>query len=260
MHAKHARDRTRRAENPSSRWAVRLDSVSKQFGSGPSAVVALRAITLEVDYGSFVAVMGASGSGKSTLLQCAAGLDRPTAGVVTLGDVAISDLDETSLTKLRRDRIGFVFQTYNLVPSLTVAQNIMLPARLAGHPTNRAVLHAILDQFDLTDRMHDRPAQLSGGQQQRVAIARALVTRPDVVFADEPTGALDVRTAGEILRLLRASVDEAHQTVVMVTHDPIAAAHADEVVYLSDGEIVDTRTRPSVHEIAERVTTLEPSR
>ncbi|WP_344901329.1 ABC transporter ATP-binding protein [Actinomadura meridiana] len=201
--------------------------------------------------------MGPSGSGKSTFLHCAAGLDRPTSGVVHLGGVSLAGLNETKLTELRRSRVGFVFQSFNLVSSLTVQQNIDLPGRLSGTRAERGWRREVVDRLGLADRLGHRPAQLSGGQQQRVAIARALVTRPDVLFADEPTGALDVRTAQRILTLLRSVVDETGQTVVMVTHDPVAASYADSVLFLTDGRIVDEMTEPGADRIAEHMTRLE---
>jgi putative ABC transport system ATP-binding protein len=244
-------------EPPGIDLAARLDSVSKIYGRGTSAVTALDNVTLGIPTGSLTAVMGPSGSGKSTFLQCAAGLDRPTSGVVHLGRVDLSGLDETQLTRLRRERVGFVFQAFNLVPSLTVMQNVTLPTRLAGTRPDRDWLREVIARLGLLDRVRHRPAQLSGGQQQRAAIARALVTRPDVVFADEPTGALDMRTARQILELLRAVVDEMGQTVVMVTHDPVAASYADTVLFLADGRIVDSMIRPGADRIAEHMTRLE---
>ncbi|MEV6860017.1 ABC transporter ATP-binding protein [Streptosporangium subroseum] len=235
---------------------VRLDAVSKVYGKGQSAVAALREVTIGIPKGSFTAVMGPSGSGKSTFLHCAAGLDRPTSGSVRLGDTELSAMNETELTELRRERIGFVFQAFNLVPSLTVTQNITLPLRLAGVRTDETWLRGIVERVGLTGRTDHRPAQLSGGQQQRVAIARALVARPEVVFGDEPTGALDMMTARDVLALLREVVDGLGQTVVMVTHDPIAASYADTVLFLADGRIVDSVTAPTVDMVAERMTRL----
>ena len=232
---------------------MRLEKVRKVYGSRASAVEALRGVSLALARGSFTAIMGPSGSGKSTLLHCAAGLDRPTDGRVTLGAVELSKLSETKLTELRRDRVGFVFQAFNLVPALTVEQNVGLPRRLAGAEVDPADLHAVLARVGLGDRGRSRPAELSGGQQQRVAIARALVTRPDVLFADEPTGALDLRTGREVLALLRESVDALGQTVVMVTHDPGAASYADAVVLLADGRIVDRLRAPSAQAVADRM-------
>ncbi len=238
-------------------FAAKLDAVSKVYGRGGSAVTALNNVSIEIPYGTFTAVMGPSGSGKSTFLHCAAGLDRPSSGSITLGDAQLDRMNETKLTELRRQRIGFVFQAFNLIPSLTVQQNITLPLRLAGKSPDRAWLKEILDRVGLADRTRHRPAQLSGGQQQRVAIARALVTRPDVIFADEPTGALDMRTAREILELLRQTVDTVRQTVIMVTHDPVAASYADAVLFLADGQVVGTLPRSDANVIAERMTRME---
>nr|BFE84266.1 ABC transporter ATP-binding protein [Planobispora longispora] len=200
--------------------------------------------------------MGPSGSGKSTFLHCAAGLDSPSSGSVRLGGTELTGMDETRLTKLRRQRIGFVFQAFNLVPSLTVAENITLPLRLSGSRVDRAWLREIVSRVGLDGRTGHRPAQLSGGQQQRVAIARALAIRPEVVFGDEPTGALDTMTARDVLRLLREVVDGMGQTVVMVTHDPVAASYADTVLFLADGRIVDAMTAPTSDRVAERMTRL----
>jgi putative ABC transport system ATP-binding protein len=236
---------------------VALRQVTKTYGKGASAVQALREVTVALPRGSFTAVMGPSGSGKSTLMHCAAGLDRPTSGTVHLGEVELTGLREPRLTVLRRQRVGFVFQAFNLLASLTAAQNITLPLRLAGARPDPAWLRQVLDRVGLTGRAGHRPAQLSGGQQQRVAIARALVTRPEVVFADEPTGALDTRTGREVLGLLRQVVDGLGQTVVMVTHDPVAAAYADRVLFLADGRLVGELTDPTAAGIAERMTHLE---
>jgi putative ABC transport system ATP-binding protein len=200
--------------------------------------------------------MGPSGSGKSTFLHCAAGLDTPTSGTVRLGDTELSSMNETRLTELRRRRVGFVFQAFNLVPSLTVEQNITLPLRLSRTRPDKAWLTEVVARVGLADRTGHRPGQLSGGQQQRVAIARALVTRPDVVFGDEPTGALDTMTARDVLTLLRDTVDGMGQTVVMVTHDPVAASYADTVLFLADGRIVDTMDAPSSDRVAARMTRL----
>ncbi|NED92375.1 ABC transporter ATP-binding protein [Streptomyces sp. SID11233] len=240
--------------------AVELRGVRRQYGRGGSAVHALRGIDLALPRGSFTAVMGPSGSGKSTFLQCAAGLDRPTAGSVSLGGTEITGMSENKLTELRRSRLGFVFQAFNLLPSLTVEQNVVLPMRLAGHRTgsarSRREAAEMLARVGLGDKGNRRPGQLSGGQQQRVAVARALVTRPDVIFADEPTGALDTTTAAEILQLLRHAVDTLGATVVMVTHDPAAAAYADHVLFLADGEIADRLPRAGADRIAARMTAL----
>ncbi|MFD7631591.1 ABC transporter ATP-binding protein [Streptomyces sp. NPDC059851] len=239
--------------------AVELRGVRREYGRGAAAVHALRGIDLSLPRGSFTAVMGPSGSGKSTFLQCAAGLDLPTAGSVRLGGTEITGMNENELTELRRTRLGFVFQAFNLLPSLTVEQNVLLPMRLAGVGTSRqdrARAADLLARVGLEGKGRRRPAELSGGQQQRVAIARALVTRPDVVFADEPTGALDTTTAAEVLGLLRAAVDSLRATVVMVTHDPAAAAHADQVLFLADGLIADRLPRSSAATVAARMTAL----
>src|SRR3954447_15673581 len=233
--------------------AVALRDVRKVHGQGDGAVVALDAVNVALPRGSFTAIMGPSGSGKSTFLHVAAGLDRPTAGTVALGDTELSRLSERRLTILRRKRIGFVFQAFNLMPSLTVAQNIGLPMRLDGHRPRRGVVREVAARVGLQDRLRHRPSQLSGGQQQRVAIARALVTKPEVVFADEPTGALDTRTSRDVLTLLRQLVDHDGHTVVMVTHDPAAATYADRVILLADGQIVGTLDSASADEVAERL-------
>ncbi|MDQ0952510.1 putative ABC transport system ATP-binding protein [Streptomyces phaeochromogenes] len=244
------------ASGPAGDWAVELRGVRRQYGRGASAVHALRGIDLALPRGSFTAVMGPSGSGKSTFLQCAAGLDRPSGGTVRLGGTDITGMNENKLTALRRSRLGFVFQAFNLLPSLTVEQNVVLPMRLAGHRPDRRRAAAVLGQVGLEGLGRRRPGQLSGGQQQRVAIARALVTRPDVVFADEPTGALDTTTAAEVLGLLRQAVDGLGATVVMVTHDPAAAAWSDRVLFLADGSIIDHLERAPADRIAARMASL----
>ncbi|MGW4230363.1 ABC transporter ATP-binding protein [Streptomyces sp. NPDC004980] len=235
--------------------AARLDSVSRSFGKAADAVTALDAVSLSIPRGSFTAIMGPSGSGKSTLLQCTAGLDRPTAGRVFLGDTDLTGLSERKLTLLRRERIGFVFQAFNLLPALTAEQNVALPLRLAGRRPKRSEVRAVLERVGLGERAGHRPAELSGGQQQRVALARALVTRPEVLFGDEPTGALDSRTGREVLGLLRSMADDG-QTVIMVTHDPVAAACADRVVFLADGSIRDELDDPTADRVAARMTSL----
>ncbi|MFI6346396.1 ABC transporter ATP-binding protein [Streptomyces sp. NPDC050560] len=247
-----------RRKTASPAMAVRLQSVTKSYGSGDGRVIALDNVSLAVPAGTFTAVMGPSGSGKSTFLHCAAGLDRPTSGSVFLGDTDadLATMSENRLTELRRDRIGFVFQAFNLLDALNVRQNVTLPLRLAGRRTDRAHLADTLARVGLTDRARHLPSQLSGGQQQRVAIARALITKPDVVLADEPTGALDTVTARDILGLLRHTVDTAGQTIVMVTHDPVAASYADAVLFLADGRIVDTGAGYSADQIADRMTRL----
>jgi putative ABC transport system ATP-binding protein len=236
--------------------AVELIGVRRQYGKGDRAVHALRGIDLSLPHGSFTAVMGPSGSGKSTFLQCAAGLDRPTAGSIRLGGTEITGLGENRLTELRRSRLGFVFQAFNLLPSLTVEQNVLLPLRLAGHRPDRRRAAEVLARVGLGDKGARRPGELSGGQQQRVAIARALVTQPDVIFGDEPTGALDTTTAAEVLTLLRGAVDQLGATVVMVTHDPVAASYADRVIFLADGRLVATLPRSTPAAIGARMTQL----
>jgi putative ABC transport system ATP-binding protein len=233
--------------------AVVLDQVTKVY---PGDVRALDRVSLTVGRGTFLAVMGPSGSGKSTLMHCAAGLDTPTGGNVSIDGTAIGGLNETRRAELRRERVGFVFQSYNLVPSLSVADNITLPLRLARRAPDHDWLRLLVDRVGLGGRLDRRPAELSGGQQQRAAIARALVTRPAVVFGDEPTGALDLRTAREVLGLLRDLVDGLGQTVVMVTHDPAAAARADRVLVMADGRVRDTLDRPTAGELAHRIADL----
>ncbi|MCK7622428.1 ABC transporter ATP-binding protein [Streptomyces sp. RS10V-4] len=236
--------------------AVRLDAVSKTYGRGDGQVAALRGLSVGFGVGTFTAVMGPSGSGKSTFLHCAAGLVPPTSGKVTVGGTDLSGLDDTQLTALRRDRIGFIFQAFNLLPALTVLENLTLPLQLARRRPDRALIREVVQRVGLAERLGHLPAQLSGGQQQRVALARALVTRPAVVFADEPTGALDTRTAASVLALLRESVDTAHQTLVMVTHDPVAASYADRVVFLADGRMAGELHRPTADAVAARMTRL----
>jgi putative ABC transport system ATP-binding protein len=233
--------------------AVTLRDVRKVYGRGDATVVALDGVSVELAPGSFTALMGPSGSGKSTFLNVAAGLDRPTSGSVALGGTELAGLSERRLTVLRRERIGFVFQAFNLLPSLTVAQNIGLPLRLDGHRPRHSAMREAAARVGLQARLRDRPSHLSGGQQQRVAIARALVARPEVVFADEPTGALDTRTGHEVLALLREVVDEDGRTVVMVTHDPVAAAYADQVIVLADGRVARRLDAPTIDEVAEQL-------
>lgn len=237
--------------------AIELRNVVRSYGRGQNTVHALREVSESFAVGSFTAVMGPSGSGKSTLIQCAAGLDRPNGGQVMLGGVELSRLKEPRLTETRRKNIGFIFQAFNLLPALDARQNIVLPVRLDGGKVDEAWLHMLVQQVGLQERLHQRPSQLSGGQQQRVAIARALVSRPRVVFADEPTGALDTTTARNILELLRSTVDSLGQTMIMVTHDPVAASYADRVLFLADGEVVGRIARSSAEEIARRLTRLE---
>ncbi|QFZ21566.1 ABC transporter ATP-binding protein [Saccharothrix syringae] len=236
--------------------AVRLDSVRKTYGKGDSAVEALRGVDIALDYGSFTAVMGPSGSGKSTFLQCAAGLDQPSSGAVILDGVDLTGMSEVQLTELRRERVGFIFQSFNLLPALTVEQNVTLPMKLAGRRIDRNRVADVIGRVGLEQRRTHLPGELSGGQQQRVAIARALVSEPAVVFADEPTGALDTRTALEVLDLMRESVLVSGQTIVMVTHDPVAASHADSVIFLIDGQIIGQLQHPTAEAVAERMTHL----
>nr|WSW66687.1 ABC transporter ATP-binding protein [Streptomyces sp. NBC_00995] len=258
MRLRRGRQRTdARAEAPGTPGlAVELRDVRRQYGRGAGTVHALAGVDLALPPGTFTAVMGPSGSGKSTFLQCAAGLDRPSSGSVRLGGTEITGMGENQLTELRRSRLGFVFQAFNLLPSLTVEQNVLLPARLAGERQDRRGAAAMLTQVGLADKARRRPGELSGGQQQRVAIARALITTPDVIFADEPTGALDTGTATEILGLLRHAVDALGATVVMVTHDPAAAAWADRVLFLADGAFADRLDRGTPDRIAARMTAL----
>jgi putative ABC transport system ATP-binding protein len=230
---------------------VTARDVTRRYGAGDTAVDALRGVSLDIATGKLTAVMGPSGSGKSTLMHILAGLDKPTGGAVSVAGVDVTNLDDTALTKLRRDHIGFIFQFFNLLPMLTAAENIALPLQLAGVKPDRAWLAELTAKVGLGDRLTHRPAELSGGQQQRVAVARALVSRPSVMFADEPTGNLDSTTGGEILALLRESVDSFGQTTVMVTHDAHAAAIADRVLFLADGHIVRDLGATSAHEILE---------
>jgi putative ABC transport system ATP-binding protein len=234
------------ADEPAARTVVSASEVTRRYGSGDTAVDALRGVSLEIARGRLTAVMGPSGSGKSTLMHILAGLDRPTSGTVAIDGTEITQLGDTPLTKLRRRHIGFVFQFFNLLPMLTAEENVLLPLSLAGGKAERGWFDELLARTGLAERRHHRPAELSGGQQQRVAIARALVSRPTVLFADEPTGNLDSATSGEILALLRDAVDAFGQTIVMVTHDPRAAAIADRILFLADGLIVKElgRTEP----------------
>jgi putative ABC transport system ATP-binding protein len=237
--------------------AVALDGVTKTYeGGGAEVVRALDDVSLAFESGTFSAIMGASGSGKTTLLQCAAGLDRPDRGTVRIGATDLTGLGERRLAQLRRRSVGFVFQSFNLLPSLTAAQNATLPLRLAGEHPRRRVARDALARVELADRAGHRPAQLSGGQQQRVAIARALITAPEVIFADEPTGALDTRSAHDVLSLLRDATDRDGRTLIMVTHDPVAAAFADRVVFLADGRVVDELAAPRAQTVADLMTEL----
>ena len=230
--------------------------LTKRYGEGDAAVDALRGVSLEIQPASFTAIMGPSGSGKSTLMHVLAGLDRPTGGIVSIGGTEIGKLDDGDLTRLRRDKIGFVFQAFNLVPVLTAEENVRLPLTLAGRSDGDGRVDQLLDAVQLADRRTHRPAELSGGQQQRVAVARALASDPAVIFADEPTGNLDSTTSHEILALLRSAVDEYGQAVVMVTHDPTAAAFADRVIFLDDGHIVADEPHLEAEQILDRMKAL----
>ncbi len=236
--------------------AARAVQAFKIYGSGDTEVRALDGIDVAFAAGQFTAIMGPSGSGKSTLMHCMAGLDSLSGGQVLIGDIDLSRLTERQLTMLRRDRIGFVFQAYNLVPTLTAAENITLPMDLAGRDPDKAWLDSIIATVGLGDRLNHRPSELSGGQQQRVAVARALASQPQIIFADEPTGNLDSRSGGEILTFMQNAVRDLHQTIVMVTHDPIAAGYADRVVFLADGRIVDEMLEPNAAKVLDKMKAL----
>ncbi|MGC4933320.1 ABC transporter ATP-binding protein [Gordonia sp. DT30] len=225
--------------------------LTKTYGIGDTVVHALRGVTIEFAAGEFTAIMGPSGSGKSTLMHCLAGLDEATGGRAYIGDVDLTGLSDKEMTTLRRDRIGFVFQSFNLVPTLTAAENITLPLDIAGRPVDKEWFDTVIGRLGIGDRLTHLPTELSGGQQQRVACARALVGRPDIIFGDEPTGNLDSRSSGEVLDILRAATDEFGQTVVIVTHDPRAASYADRVVFLADGNVVRELARPSADDVFE---------
>ncbi|MGC9381598.1 ABC transporter ATP-binding protein [Streptomyces sp. MH13] len=233
--------------------AARARGLTKAYGSGETTVLALDSVDVDIARGRFTAVMGPSGSGKSTLMHCLAGLDTVSAGQVWLGDTEITGLGDRELTRLRRDRVGFMFQSFNLIPTLNALENITLPQNIAGRSPDPEWLDQVIDTLGLRDRLRHRPAQLSGGQQQRVACARALVSRPELIFADEPTGNLDSRAGLEVLGILREAVDELGQTVVVVTHDPGAAARSDLVLFLGDGRIVDEMERPTSEAVLERM-------
>ncbi|WP_330341535.1 ABC transporter ATP-binding protein [Streptomyces sp. NBC_00557] len=239
------------------RAAARVVDAVKVYGRGDTAVRALDGVDVSFPAGRFTAIMGPSGSGKSTLMHCAAGLDTLTSGAAWIGDTELGALDDRRLTLLRRDRVGFVFQAFNLVPTLTVAENITLPLDLAGRRGDPEWIDALIDVVGLRDRLHHRSSQLSGGQQQRVAVARAFAGRPEVVFADEPTGNLDSRSGAEVLGLLGSAVREMDRTVAMVTHDPMAAAHADEVLFLADGRLVDRMESPTADRVLDRMKAFE---
>jgi putative ABC transport system ATP-binding protein len=232
---------------------ARTSGLTKIYGTGDTAVRALDGVDVTIEAGRFTAVMGPSGSGKSTLMHCLAGLDDATSGHVVVDGVELGELSDKELTRLRRERLGFVFQAFNLLPTLTAFENVTLPSALAGRRPDPEWLDAVIDAVGLRDRLSHRPSELSGGQQQRVAVARALASRPALVFADEPTGNLDSRTGGEILGFLRRAVTELHQTIVMVTHDPVAASYADEVVFLADGRIVDHLDGPTPQSVLDRL-------
>jgi putative ABC transport system ATP-binding protein len=235
--------------------AARAIAATKTYGKGDGAVVALDRVDVEFAAGAFTAIMGPSGSGKSTLMHCLAGLDELTSGQVLIGDVDLTTLNDKHLTLLRRDKVGFVFQAYNLVPTLTALENITLPMDLAGRKPDRAWLDQVVDTIGLRDRLEHRPSELSGGQQQRVAVGRALAGRPQIIFADEPTGNLDSRSSAEILDFMRRAVRELDQTIVMVTHDPSAASYAERVVFLADGRIVDEIRDPTAEGVLDRMKT-----
>jgi putative ABC transport system ATP-binding protein len=237
--------------------AARAVDAVKTYGVGDAAVHALAGVTVTFPAQRFTAIMGPSGSGKSTLMQCVAGLDRLTSGSAYIGDVELSTLSKTDLTLLRRDRLGFIFQQYNLIPTLTARENALLPLTLAQRDPDEAWFDQIVATVGLGERLDNLPSQLSGGQQQRVAVARALVPRPDIVFADEPTGALDSRTGMEILSFMRAAVDDSGQTIVMVTHDPHAASYADNVLFLADGQIIDEMPDPTTDRVLDRMKRFE---
>ena len=240
--------------------AARAAALTKVYGSGETRVTALDAVDVEIETGRFTAIMGPSGSGKSTLMHCLAGLDSVTSGHVWIGDTELSALSDKKLTQLRRDAVGFVFQAFNLVPTLSALENITLPLDIAGRKPDQQWLDTVIDTVGLRDRLRHRPSELSGGQQQRVACARALASRPTIVFADEPTGNLDSRSGAEVLGFLRRSVDEFGQTIVMVTHDPGAASYADRVLFLADGRIVDEMASPSAERVLERMKAFEAAR
>ena len=243
-------DLTTRAEEKA---AARTVDARKIYGRGQTEVRALDGVTVEFQRGRFTAIMGPSGSGKSTLLHCIAGLDTLTSGSALIGDADLSTLNDHQLTVMRRDRVGFVFQAYNLVPTLTAEENIRLPLTLAAHRGDEDWIRRVVEVMGIGDRLRHRPSEMSGGQQQRVAVARALASRPEIIFADEPTGNLDSKAGAEVLTFMRKAVDEMAQTIVMVTHDPIAASYADRIVFLADGRIVDEMLEPTAERVLERM-------
>lgn len=238
---------------PTTEIAARTVHASKIYGKGENEVRALDDISVEFERGHFSAIMGPSGSGKSTLMHCIAGLDTLTSGSVFIGDIDLSTLSEKALTTLRRDRIGFIFQAFNLVPTLTALENIVLPMSLANRKPDQAWVDGVVETVGLKDRLSHRPSELSGGQQQRVAVARALASKPEIIFADEPTGNLDSHSGAEVLQFMRRAVDEFAQTIVMVTHDPVAAGYSDRAVFLADGRIVDEMLDPSAQKVLDRM-------
>jgi putative ABC transport system ATP-binding protein len=242
---------------PSRPAAARAVDLHKIYGEGDAAVQALDGVSVELAAGEFTAIMGPSGSGKSTLLHCLAGLDTPTSGQVLVGDVDLTELNDKRLTELRRDKVGFVFQAFNLVPTLTARENITLPLDIAGRDVDQAWFDEVVTTVGISDRLTHRPSQLSGGQQQRVAGARALVSRPEIVFADEPTGNLDSKSGAELLAFLRSAVKDHGQTIVMVTHDANAASYADRVIFLADGHVVDEMREPTADRVLDRLKSLE---
>lgn len=244
-------------EAPPRTVAARTTDLTKVYGKDDAEVRALAGVSVEIYGGEFTAVMGPSGSGKSTLMHCMAALDTPTSGVVEVGDVKLSSLKDKALTELRRDRVGFVFQAFNLVPTLTAEENILLPLSIAGQRSDPDWYDTVIDTVGLRDRLRHRPHEMSGGQQQRVACARALVSRPSIVFADEPTGNLDSTSGAEVLGFLRRSASEFGQTIVMVTHDPIAASYTDRVIFLADGLVVDEMRSPTADSVLEHMTALQ---
>ncbi|WP_407667956.1 ABC transporter ATP-binding protein [Nostocoides australiense] len=237
--------------------AARTEGLAKVYGRGDAQVVALGGVSVALNAHEFTAIMGPSGSGKSTLMHCAAGLDAVTEGKVFVGDVELTALKEKELTALRRDKIGFIFQAFNLIPTLSAEENILLPLSIAGRKPEQAWFDRVIDTVGLRERLGHRPSELSGGQQQRVACARALVSRPEIIFADEPTGNLDSRSSREVLDFLRRSVTEFGQTIVMVTHDPVAAGFTDRVLFLADGQVVDEMRNPSADRVLERMAHLD---